>query len=144
MTMWMKVIVSLSSSGHTTCHASAAFKCLKLTLCKTISFSQQGLVWRSHLLLSRLYRWLAPYPLGALALQQVSLDDGRYLVFDMFSCHRFSDNFFFFFFSFFQLFQPQLQAKLWTSHLSHWPHTAFSCPTCSTHKRKDILQISSL
>lgn len=26
-------------SGHTTCHASAVFKCLKLTLCKTIFLS---------------------------------------------------------------------------------------------------------
>lgn len=37
----------------------------------------------------------------------------------------------------FQLFQLQLQAKPWTCHHSHWPHIAFSCPTCSTLKRKD-------
>lgn len=40
-----------------------------------------------------------------------------------------------------QLFQLQLQAKPWISHHNHWPHTAFSCPTCSTHKRKRLLSL---
>lgn len=93
----------------------------------------QELVWRSLLLPSRLYRWLDPCPSPPSVVPQVSFDLQLFCIFSF----KHSDRWFAGFPpSLFQLFQLRLQAKLWTCQLSRWPHTAFSSPTSSTHKRK--------
>lgn len=98
----------------------------------------QELVWRSLLPLSRLCRWPDPYRLETLLLPLVSLGDWKRCVFVFYSFF-FLKNLVTNFCFCFQPFQLQLQVKPWTSHHSRWPHTAFSCPTSSTHKRKDII-----
>lgn len=96
--------------------------------------SLQELAWKFLLLPSRLSRWLDPCPSQPSVVHRVRIN------LQLFSCPFQTRPTTFNRFSFFlQLFQLHLRARLWTCRLSRWPHTAFSSPTFSTHKRKTNL-----